>query len=79
MLSMVRSITRNVYLLTQRRIAEPFNDNGTWRNSIFYTTIGSGYVATALKAARAADPTAKLYVSRSLQSLAIYIDEPPSD
>ena len=41
---------------------EPFNDDGTWRSSVFYNTIGSSYVSIALKAAHAADPSTKLYV-----------------
>lgn len=42
--------------------AEPFNDDGTWRTDVFYNTLGTAYVATALNAARTADPNAKLYV-----------------
>jgi GH35 family endo-1,4-beta-xylanase len=41
---------------------EPFNDDGTFRESVFFTTTGTSYIATALIAARAADPAAKLYV-----------------
>jgi endo-1,4-beta-xylanase len=42
---------------------EPFIDDGTWRRSIFYDALGQGYVAVALKAARAADPGAKLNIN----------------
>jgi endo-1,4-beta-xylanase len=44
-------------------VNEPFNDDGTYRTSLWYNTLGSGYIATALRAARAADPNAKLYIN----------------
>ncbi|KAF9056976.1 endo-1,4-beta xylanase [Panaeolus papilionaceus] len=44
-------------------INEPFNDDGTFRDSVFFTTTGTSYISTALRAARAADPQAKLYIN----------------
>jgi endo-1,4-beta-xylanase len=44
-------------------VNEPFADDGGWRKSIWYEAMGPGYVAIALKAARAADPKAKLYIN----------------
>ncbi|KAH9847489.1 glycoside hydrolase superfamily [Lenzites betulinus] len=44
-------------------INEPFNDDGTWRQDVFYNTLSTSYVPIALKAARAADPAAKLYIN----------------
>ena len=44
-------------------VNEPFTDDGAWRRSIWYDAMGPDYVAIALKAARAADPEAKLYVN----------------
>ncbi|KZP22769.1 glycoside hydrolase family 10 protein [Athelia psychrophila] len=44
-------------------INEPFNDDGTYRVDVWYTTTGTSYIATALRAARAADPAAKLYIN----------------
>ncbi|KAJ7833087.1 endo-1,4-B-xylanase A [Mycena olivaceomarginata] len=42
-------------------VNEPFNDDGTVRSFVFPDSLGISYITTALVAARAADPTAKLY------------------
>ncbi|MFI0818193.1 endo-1,4-beta-xylanase [Streptomyces sp. NPDC021098] len=44
-------------------VNEPFNEDGTFRQSLFYTKLGQSYIADALRAARAADPDAKLYLN----------------
>ena len=44
-------------------VNEPFMDDGSWRKSIVYDPMGPSYVAIALRAARAADPDARLYLN----------------
>ncbi|MEU9076353.1 endo-1,4-beta-xylanase [Kitasatospora sp. NPDC048538] len=44
-------------------VNEPFNENGTFRDDPFHRAMGSGYVADALRTAKAADPGAKLYLN----------------
>ncbi|TVY84679.1 Endo-1,4-beta-xylanase D, partial [Lachnellula suecica] len=42
-------------------VNEALNDDGTFRNSVFFTTIGESYIKIAFDAAAAADPDVKLY------------------
>ncbi|CDO69110.1 Glycoside Hydrolase Family 10 protein [Trametes cinnabarina] len=44
-------------------INEPFNDDGTWRETLWYNTLNTTYIPLALHAARQADPHAKLYIN----------------
>ncbi|KAI0687499.1 glycoside hydrolase superfamily [Earliella scabrosa] len=44
-------------------INEPFNDDGTWRETIWFNTLNTTYIPLALHAARAADPHARLYIN----------------
>jgi endo-1,4-beta-xylanase len=44
-------------------VNEPFNEDGTLRNSIWLQRLGPGYIANALRWARQADPSAKLYLN----------------
>ncbi|CCM00688.1 uncharacterized protein FIBRA_02727 [Fibroporia radiculosa] len=44
-------------------INEPLNDDGTMREDVFYDTLGTSYIEIALRTARAADPTVKLYIN----------------
>jgi endo-1,4-beta-xylanase len=42
---------------------EIFNDDGTWRDTIWLRNLGPGYVADALRWAHQADPHAKLFLN----------------
>jgi endo-1,4-beta-xylanase len=44
-------------------VNEPFNEDGTFRTDAFTNAMGTGYIADALRTARAADPNVKLYLN----------------
>ncbi|MGW1270451.1 endo-1,4-beta-xylanase [Streptomyces sp. NPDC002491] len=44
-------------------VNEPFNEDGTYRPTLWYNGLGPDYIANALTWAKAADPAAKLYVN----------------
>jgi endo-1,4-beta-xylanase len=42
-------------------VNEAADDSGNWRSSVFYDTMGTDFLAISFNAAKAADPSAKLY------------------
>ncbi|KAM0548213.1 hypothetical protein ACHAPJ_010013 [Fusarium lateritium] len=42
-------------------VNEAIDDSGEWRDSVFYKTLGTDFLPISFKAARKADPNAKLY------------------
>ncbi|MFE9675954.1 endo-1,4-beta-xylanase [Streptomyces sp. NPDC006259] len=44
-------------------VNEPFNEDGTYRPTLWYNGLGADYIASALTRARAADPAAELYIN----------------
>ena len=44
-------------------VNEPFNEDGTYRSTLWYNGLGADYIAQALTWAHAADPSAKLYIN----------------
>ena len=46
-------------------VNEPFNDDGSFRQDVFYNAFGGGaaYIADAIRTAHAADPAARLYIN----------------
>jgi endo-1,4-beta-xylanase len=44
-------------------VNEPFDPDGSYRDSIWLRRLGPGYIADALRWARAADPDAKLFIN----------------
>jgi endo-1,4-beta-xylanase len=44
-------------------VNEAFNEDGTYRETVFYKTLGPGYIADALRWAHQADPHVRLYLN----------------
>ncbi|RDB25917.1 Endo-1,4-beta-xylanase [Hypsizygus marmoreus] len=55
--------SKDRFVLSWDVINEAFNDDGTFRSSVFFDTMGTSYIPVALRAARAADPATKLYIN----------------
>ena len=50
-------------LISSKLYVEVINDDGSFRQDVFFNSSGTKYIAAAFHAARAADPHAKLYAN----------------
>ncbi|MEO3854455.1 endo-1,4-beta-xylanase [Acrocarpospora sp. B8E8] len=61
--TVVGRYANNATVVSWDVVNEAFNEDGTFRQSFWFNTLGQSYIADAFRAARAADPNARLCIN----------------